>query len=78
MLQPRISGMASGEQTRTMPGCNSVCNKISIALRVYKNHGAMLKVVPVAPVNFFTCLVWAVFYSHSTDGRAIGAGKVAF
>jgi hypothetical protein len=38
----------------------------------------MLKVVPVARVNFFTCLDWAVFYSHSTDGRAMGAGKEAF
>jgi hypothetical protein len=38
----------------------------------------MLKVVPVAPVNFFTCRVQAVFYSHSTDGRAMGAGKEAF
>jgi hypothetical protein len=53
--------MASDEQTRTMPGCNSVCNKISIALRVYKNQGAVLKVVPVTRVNFFTCLDWAVF-----------------
>jgi hypothetical protein len=70
--------MASGVQTRTMPCCNSVCNKISIALRVYKNRGAVLKVVSVMAVNFFTCLDWAVFYSHSTDGRAHGAGKVAF
>jgi hypothetical protein len=61
MLQPKVSSMASDEQTRTMPGCNSVCNKISIALRVYKNRGAVLKVVPVTPVNFFTCLDWAVF-----------------
>jgi hypothetical protein len=45
---------------------------------VLKHRGAVLKVVPVASVNFFTCLDWAVFYSHSTDGRAIGAGKEAF
>jgi hypothetical protein len=70
--------MASGEQTRTMPVCNCACNKISSTRRVYKNRGAVLKVVPVAPVNFFTCLDWAVFYSHSTDGRATGAGKEAF
>jgi hypothetical protein len=70
--------MASNEQTRTMPACKCACNKISIASRVYKNRGAVLKVVPVAPVNFFTCLGWAVFYSHSTDGRAMGAGKEAF
>jgi hypothetical protein len=38
----------------------------------------VLKVVSVAPVNFFTCLDWAVFYSQSTDGRATGAGKEAF
>jgi hypothetical protein len=41
--------------------CERACNKIRIASRVYKNRGAMLKVVPVAPVNFFTCLDWAVF-----------------
>jgi len=29
--------------------------------RVYKSRGAVLKVVPVTPVNFFTCLDWAVF-----------------
>ncbi|MEX3777617.1 hypothetical protein [Pseudomonas sp. MYb118] len=63
---------------RTNP-YNAACNKISIARRVYKNRSAMLKVVPVALVNFFTCLDWAVFYSHSTDGRAVGgAGKEAF
>ncbi|BCX69281.1 MULTISPECIES: hypothetical protein [Pseudomonas] len=70
--------MASNEQTRTMPGCNSVCNKMTVAHPVYKNQGAVLKVVPVAPVNFFTCLDWAVFYSQSTDGRALGAGIEAF
>jgi hypothetical protein len=75
---PWVSSMASNEQTRTMPACNSVCNKISVARRVYKNRGVVLKVVPVTPVNFFACLDWAVFYSHSTDGRAIGAGKEAF
>jgi hypothetical protein len=66
--------MASDEQTRTMPACHAIFS----AHRVYKNRGAVLKVVPVTPVNFFTCLDWAVFYSHSTDGRAIGAGKEAF
>jgi hypothetical protein len=70
--------MLSGEQTRTMPACKGGCNKISSAHRVYKRRGAVLKVVPVAPVHFFTCLDWAVFYSHSTDGRALGAGKEAF
>jgi hypothetical protein len=40
------------------------CNKISSARRVYKTPGAVLKVVPVTLVNFFTCLDWAVFYSH--------------
>jgi hypothetical protein len=53
--------MASDEQTRTMPACNSACFKKSSASRVYKNPGAVLKVVPVAPVHFFTCLDWAVF-----------------
>jgi hypothetical protein len=53
--------MASDEQTRTMPVCNCACNKISGTRRVYKNQGAVLKVVPVTPVNFFTCLDWAVF-----------------
>ncbi|MFY0729786.1 hypothetical protein [Pseudomonas sp. NFX15] len=70
--------MASGVQTRTMPGCQVACNKISSAIRVYKNRGAVLKVVPDTLVNFFTCLDWAVFYSQSTDGRALGAGKEAF
>ncbi|MHC8287550.1 hypothetical protein ACYZUD_12135 [Pseudomonas sp. XS1P51] len=74
MLHPRAASMASGEQTRTMRGCY----RIFSALCVYKSGGAVLKVVPVVPVNFFTCLDWAVFYSHSTDGRAIGAGKEAF
>jgi hypothetical protein len=31
------------------------------ACRISKNRGAVLKVVPVAPVIFFTCLDWAVF-----------------
>ncbi|WP_146206178.1 hypothetical protein [Pseudomonas sp. OV226] len=75
---PSATSMASDEQTRTMPACIEGCNKISSARRVYKRRGAVLKVVPVAPVNFFTCLDWAVFYSLSTDGRAPGAGKVAF
>ncbi|MHC8300588.1 hypothetical protein [Pseudomonas sp. ZS1P83] len=70
--------MASDEQTRTMPACDSACNKISGARRVYKNRSVVLKVVSVTPVNFFTCLDWAVFLSHSTDGRAMGAGKEAF
>jgi hypothetical protein len=70
--------MASGEQTRTMLACNRVCIKKSSVCRISKSRVAVLKVVPVAPVNFFTCLDWAVFYSHSTDGRAMGAGKEAF
>jgi hypothetical protein len=32
------------------------------AYRVYKNRSVVLKVVPVARVNFFTCLDWAVFW----------------
>ncbi|WP_156400837.1 hypothetical protein [Pseudomonas sp. Root329] len=75
---PWVSSMASDEQTRTMPACYSACNKISAARRVYKNRSVVLKVVPVTPVIFFTCLDWAVFYSQSTDGRATGAGKEAF
>ncbi|MNL43163.1 hypothetical protein D3C87_1656660 [compost metagenome] len=67
MLHTSVASMASDEQTRTMPGCNSVCNKISGALRVYKNRGAVLKVVPVRPVNFFTCLDWAVFCRFFKD-----------
>ncbi|NUU36965.1 hypothetical protein [Pseudomonas sp. C2B4] len=55
--------MASDVQTRTMPGCNSVCNKVKGAARVYKNRGTVLKVDPVTLVNFFTCLDWAVFGS---------------
>jgi hypothetical protein len=70
--------MASDEQTRTMPACNSACFKKSSASCVYKNPGAVLKVVPVAPVHFFYLPGLGSFYSHSTDGRAIGAGKVAF
>jgi hypothetical protein len=70
--------MASDEQTRTMPVCNCVCNKISVTRRVYKNQGAVLKVVPVTPVNFFYLPGLGIFYSHSTDGRANGAGKEAF
>jgi hypothetical protein len=62
---------------RTNP-YNAACYAIFSAHRVYKNRGAVLKVVPVTPVNFFTCLDWAVFYSLSTDGRATGAGKEAF
>ncbi|WP_223518292.1 hypothetical protein [Pseudomonas sp. GL-B-19] len=58
---PSVSSMASDGQTRTMPACKGGCNKISSARRVYKTLGAVLKVVPVAPVNFFTCLDWAVF-----------------
>jgi hypothetical protein len=46
--------------------------------RVFKSLGAVLKVVSVALVHFVTCLDWAVFYRHSIDGRASGAGKVAF
>jgi hypothetical protein len=66
--------MASDAQTRTMPGCYRI-----FALRcVYKMRDAVLKVVSVAPVHFFTCLDWAVFYRHSIDGRALGAGKEAF
>jgi hypothetical protein len=53
--------MASGEQTRTMPACYSACIKKSTACPVLKHRGAVLKVVPVASVNFFTCLDWAVF-----------------
>jgi hypothetical protein len=45
---------------------------------VYKSGSTVLKVVSVALVNFFTCLDWAVFYRHSIDGRASGAGKEAF
>jgi hypothetical protein len=41
-------------------------------------HATVVKVVPVEHIHFFTCSPWAVFYSHSTDGRAIGAGKEAF
>jgi hypothetical protein len=73
MLQTTDASMASDEQTRTMPGCNSVCNKISIALRVYKNRGAVLKVVPVTPVNFFTCLDWAVFLAVFKDIHPLDA-----
>jgi hypothetical protein len=53
--------MASGVQTRTMPGCNSVCNKISIAFRVYKNRGAVLKVVSVMAVNFLPAWIGQFF-----------------
>jgi hypothetical protein len=59
--------MASGVQTRTMAGCNGVCNKISIAFRVYKNRDAVLKVVSVMAVDFFTCLDWAVFCRFFKD-----------
>jgi hypothetical protein len=45
---------------RTNP-YNAACYAIFSAHRVYKNRGAVLKVVPVTPVNFFTCLDWAVF-----------------
>jgi hypothetical protein len=66
--------MSSDTQTRTMPGCY----RIFAVPPVYKSRNAVLKVVSVAPVNFFTCLDWAVFYRHSIDGRAFGAGKEAF
>jgi hypothetical protein len=45
---------------------------------IYKSGSTVLKVVSVALVHFFTCLDWAVFYRHSIDGRASGAGKEAF
>jgi hypothetical protein len=45
---------------------------------IYKSGSTVLKVVSVALVHFFTCLDWAVFYRHSIDGRALGAGKEAF
>jgi hypothetical protein len=62
MLQPKVSSMASDEQTRTMRGCHSVCNKISSAFRVYKNRGAMLKVVLVTPVNFLPAWIGQFFW----------------
>jgi hypothetical protein len=70
--------MASAAQTRTMPGCYKIFAVRCVYGRVYKSCGTVLKVVSVAPVHFFACLDWAVFYRHSIDGRAPGAGKEAF
>jgi hypothetical protein len=70
--------MASDAQTRTMPGCYRIFAGHCFDTCVYKSSSAVLKVVSVVPVNFFTCLDWAVFYRHSIDGRASGAGKEAF
>jgi hypothetical protein len=70
--------MASAAQTRTMPDCYRIFAVRSVYSCVYKSSGTVLKVVSVAPVYFFTCLDWAVFYRHSIDGRAPGAGKEAF
>jgi hypothetical protein len=41
-------------------------------------HASVVKVVPVEHIHFFYLLPVGSFYSHSTDGRAIGAGKEAF
>jgi hypothetical protein len=70
--------MASAAQTRTMPGCYRIFVERCVYGCVYKSCGTVLKVVSDAPVHFFTCLDWAVFYRHSIDGRAPGAGKEAF
>ncbi|WP_150714034.1 hypothetical protein [Pseudomonas fluorescens] len=72
-----IQGLPAWHRVSKPVQCVPVTGIIS-AHRVYKIRSAVLKVVSVAPVNFFTCLDWAVFYSHSADGRAMGAGKEAF
>jgi hypothetical protein len=78
MLKAGVSNMASDAQTRTMPGCDRLYAAHSVYGCVYKTSGTVLKVVPVELFTFFTCLDWAVFYRHSIDGRASGAGKEAF
>jgi hypothetical protein len=53
-------------------------SKSSATPAVFRTHATVVKVVPDVHIHFFTCSSWAVFHSHSTDGRAIGAGKEAF
>jgi hypothetical protein len=74
MLHRSRSGVASGGQIRTM----RVYSKMFSHHAVSESKARVLKVAPVAFVNFVTCLDWAVFYSQSTVGRATGAGKDAF
>jgi hypothetical protein len=61
MLKARGSSMASGAQTRTMPGCDPHYAAHGVYGCVYKTSGTVLKVVSVGLFTFFTCLDWAVF-----------------
>jgi hypothetical protein len=56
MLETEVASMASAVQTRTMRDCYIILN----LQRVYKMRDAVVKVVPVVPVNFFACPDWAV------------------
>ncbi|MFI8430289.1 hypothetical protein ACIGEI_21490 [Pseudomonas sp. NPDC078863] len=78
MLKVEAASMASDAQTRTMPGCDALYVAHRVYGCVYKTSGTVLKVVSVELFTFSICLDWAVFYRHSIDGRASGAGKEAF
>jgi hypothetical protein len=53
--------MASGAQTRTMPGCDGLFAAHSVYGCVYKTSGTVLKVVPVELFTFLPAWIGQFF-----------------
>jgi hypothetical protein len=61
MLKAERSSMASGAQTRTMPGCDGLFAVWSVYGCVYKTSGTVLKVVSVELFTFLPAWIGQFF-----------------